>query len=197
MLVTIRKPSKPTALSTWHDSTKVATVIPNGEMPEALNSIPFQEWSSAPQNTDAWAYVEGQANIAEPAFVLPCGKRAAAGVVIQEPDGRIWLVSPTNGFGGYSTTFPKGRVEGSVGLQASAIREAYEETGLQVSISGFLADSMRSLTYTRYYLARRVGGNPAAMGWETQAVHLAPLGCLNKLLTHTNDAPLLPVILAL
>ena len=99
---------------------------------------------------------------------------AAAGAVIEEADGRLWLVAPTNGYAGYKTTFPKGRPESGASLQVTAIREAYEEAGLKVEITGFLADLPRSQTQTRYYTARRVGGTPAAMGWESQAVHLVP-----------------------
>jgi 8-oxo-dGTP pyrophosphatase MutT (NUDIX family) len=60
------------------------------------------------------------------------------------------VVAPSNGFSGYQATFPKGRVEKSLGRQANAIREVFEESGLQVAITAFLADSVRSLTDTRY-----------------------------------------------
>ncbi|WP_159590935.1 hypothetical protein [Hydrogenophaga sp. BPS33] len=35
-------------------------------------------------------------------------------------------------------------------------------------------DVPRTQTYTRYYLAERVGGTPSAMGWESQCVMLVP-----------------------
>ncbi len=76
-------------------------------------------------------------------------------------------------------------------LQATAIREAYEEAGIQVQLTRFLIDVPRSTSYTRYYLARRVGGNPAAMGWESQAVMLVPFERLQNVLTNENDAPIL------
>lgn len=60
-----------------------------------------------------------------------------------------------------------------------------------IAITAFLADSNRSLTYTRYCLGRRVGGTPAAMGWESQAVHLVPRDKLGQLLNHANDKPLI------
>lgn len=81
--------------------------------------------------------------------------------------------------------------------QATAIREAFEEAGLKVKITGFLADSERTETYTRYYLAQRIGGTPAAMGWESQAVHLVPRADLDKFLHHTNDKPLLEALLSM
>jgi 8-oxo-dGTP pyrophosphatase MutT (NUDIX family) len=109
-------------------------------------------------------------------------------VIIIEDDGRVWLVSPTNGFGGYAATFPKGRVDAGGTLQHTAVREAFEESGLAVRLEAFLLDASRTQTYTRYYIARRVAGSPAAMGWETQAVHLVPAARLEELAVHPNDA---------
>lgn len=183
-------------MASWLDSRSVATVTPGGELPAVLNSIPLTDWTEVPESTDAWNTLDGQCDVDEPPFTVPPGKAPASGVVIREVDGRIWLVSPSNGFGGYTTTFPKGRLDAGMNLQASAIREAYEEAGLKVQITGFLADSIRSQSYTRYYLAKRVGGNPASMGWETQAVHLVPRSALHAFLSHPNDQPLLHALLA-
>lgn len=189
--VILTSPSTPTSIQTWAQSASAATVVPNGTMPAELNGIVFDAWQNVPTTSQAWNTVEGQLDFDEPPFVLPQGKQPAAGVVIQEIDGRTWLVSPSNKYAGYKTTFPKGRLDAEVSRQANAIREAFEEAGLKVEITGFLADSSRSLTYTRYYLAKRVGGNPAKMGWESQAVHLVPPSCLASYLTHSNDLPLL------
>jgi ADP-ribose pyrophosphatase YjhB (NUDIX family) len=192
--VVLKHPSIPTSLEAWSHPGSVASTVPDGVLPPQLNDIPFMNWSGAPRSHEVWNTVVGQADIVEPPFVCPKGKDAAAGVVICEPDGRIWLVSPSNGYAGYQNTFPKGRVEKNSPLQAAAIREAFEESGLQVEITAFLADSVRSLTYTRYYLARRIGGTPAAMGWESQAVHLVPHKKLGEFLHHINDQPLIKVL---
>lgn len=192
--VVIQSPSLPTPLEHWLSPQLHATVVPQGALPPALAGIAFDPWHDVPASDAGWASVPGQAPVEEPAFILPPGKAAAAGVVIEEDDGRIWLVAPSNQFGGYQATFPKGRVETGFGLQASAIREAFEESGLRVTITGFLADSLRSQTYTRYYRARRVGGTPAAMGWETQAVHLVPRARLAEVAVHANDQPLIALL---
>ena len=105
-------------------------------------------------------------------MVVKPGLRAASGVVIEEPDGRVWLVSPTNAFGGYKNTFPKGKVDPGLSLQANAIKEAYEESGLRVEITGYLVDVDKTTSTTRYYTARRVGGVPIDMGNESEAVVL-------------------------
>ena len=185
--VLISRPSLPTATAAWLNPGQLATVIPLGALPPVLNGVPFAPWLDVPATNAEWGDVAGQADIVEPAFALPPSKSPAAGVVVVEADGRVWAVSPSNRFGGYDATFPKGRVDPGVNLQATAIREAFEESGLRVQILGHLVDCTRTLTYTRFYLARRVGGNPALMGWESQAVHLVPREQLSTLLCNAND----------
>jgi ADP-ribose pyrophosphatase YjhB (NUDIX family) len=188
--VFIAKPSSPCAPAAWADAAQVATAIPGGDVPPALNGIAFAP-AALPDILSGGA---GPAPVPEPPFVLPAGLRAAAGAVIVEDDGRVWLVAPTNGFGGYAATFPKGRVDGGGALQATAVREAFEESGLAIEIVAFLADARRTRTYTRYYLARRVGGSPATMGWETQAVHLVPPARLAQVAAHANDAAIIAAL---
>lgn len=142
-------------------------------MPPALNGIAFQAWSDPPTDANGWEALAQRSLVAEPAFAAPKGLTAAAGVVIQESDGRIWMVCPTNQFAGYAVTFPKGRTDGK-SLQAAALTEAIEESGRRVRLLRHLIDVKRTQTYTRYYLAERVGGTPSAMGWESQCVMLAP-----------------------
>jgi len=103
--------------------------------------------------------------------------------VIEEPDGRVWVVRPTNGYAGYLCTFPKGRATGGLSLQATAIKECFEESGLRVAIIGTLIDVHRGLTTTRYYRAARIGGTPVDCGWESQAVAPVPK---NKLIAQLN-----------
>ena len=104
-----------------------------------------------------------------------------------EPDGRVWLVAPTNGYSGYQATFPKGRVDAGLTLQACALKETFEETGLKVELVDHLLDVPRAKGFARYYFARRRGGNPADMGWESQAVHLVPQDQLAGLLNRPRD----------
>jgi 8-oxo-dGTP pyrophosphatase MutT (NUDIX family) len=194
-LVVIKHPSQPTPLAAWADPTATATVVPGGPMPAALNGVPFANWTDVPADPQGWQALPGQA-LAEPQYLPHAWKDTAAGVVVEEADGRIWLVAPSNAYGGYTATFPKGRVELGLSLPASALKEAYEEAGLRVALTSFLADAERSQTRTRYYLARRLGGNPADMGWESQAVHLVPRAQLAGFLTNPNDLPLHEALLA-
>lgn len=180
--VPIFKPHQASDPSCWAHADQVAVVTPGGELPEQLNGIALTPWTTAPKTEAEWEHVDGQVEIDEPPFECPEHLEPAAGVVVEEPDGRLWLVAPTNGFGGAPHVFPKGRTD-DMPLQASAIKEAYEESGLQVEINGFVGDFNRTQTRTRFYLAKRVGGTPAAMGWESQAVLLVPREKLGEYLT--------------
>lgn len=181
--VVIHAPHKASAEDTWADADLPATFVPGGPVPVALNGVPFAPWTDAPTSSDEWENVEGQnADLDEPPLELAHGKHAGAGVVVIEDDGRVWLTAPTNKFGGYSYTLPKGTAEMELSLQANSIRECYEETGLQVEITGFLMDVERSTSVARYYTARRVSGSPSEMGWETQAMVLCPLDKLYEYL---------------
>jgi 8-oxo-dGTP pyrophosphatase MutT (NUDIX family) len=187
-LVVIDKPSSPTPSGHWTETGALATAVPVCAMPDTLNGIALAPVTHL--------RIE-DAPVAEPAYVLPPGLAAAAGAVVVEDDGRIWLVSPTNGFGGYAATFPKGRVDAGGTLQHTAIREVYEESGLVVRLEAFLIDVRRTQTYTRYYIAKRIGGCPSAMGWETQAVHLVPAARLEEVAVHPNDQPIIQAVRAL
>ena len=190
--VFIRHPHNPSSPSTWLDPTTLATFIPEGGFPEILNGIPLAPWTEAPKDHAGWARLAGGFHFQEPAFDSK-GLKASAGAAVVEPDGRVWLVAPSNAFGGYKATFPKGKTDGQE-LRTTAIKEVFEETGLQVELVAHLVDVRRSTSMARYYLARRIGGCPTAMGWESQAVHLSPLSDLKPLLHHPNDQPILEAL---
>lgn len=185
--VTITSPTKPTDSSSWHAADKTATFVPDGATPKSLMGVAMKPWT--PPTTDAgWAKVEGQDPTLDHAPPQPVrGKSVAAGVVVMEPDGRVWLVKPTNNFAGYSNTFPKGTMEPGMSLQATAIKEVYEESGLKVKLTGLLGDFERPGSVARYYVGQRTGGTPAKMGWESQAVRLAAPEHLGKLLNASVD----------
>jgi ADP-ribose pyrophosphatase YjhB (NUDIX family) len=193
--VALHRPSVPTPLAAWADPTAVARVVPDGPMPAALGGLAFGPWSDAPRTDVGWARVPGLApDLAEPAWPDAPGRARATGTVVVEPDGRVWVVHPSNAFGGYAATFPKGRLEGAAGAQSQAIRETFEEAGLRVAILAWLVDVPRTTTLTRFWLARRTGGTPAAMGWESQAVSLVPASRLAELVDRPADAPVIEAL---
>ena len=172
--VLITSPHSPGPEAYWHLADQIGTFLPEGPVPAALNGIPCATWREAPTSLEEWSRVPGQLpDLAEPPFD-PQGKQPAAGLIIEESDGRIWIVCPTNRFAGCAASFPKGRADEGLSLQVTAIKETFEETGLQVAITGLVGDFPGVITQARYYRARRVGGTPADMGWESQAVLLVP-----------------------
>ena len=86
--------------------------------------MPFKKWE--PQGD--WAEVDGQNHLVDNS-PLPVGKWIRSGVIIEEPDGRVWLIKPSGGFERGHYTFPKGGIESDLSPQANAIKEAYEESG--------------------------------------------------------------------
>ncbi|WP_291138921.1 NUDIX domain-containing protein [Hydrogenophaga sp.] len=180
-------------MSAWADPEEVACVVPNGPMPVTINGLAASTWSDRPHSPVEWEALAASQSINEPPFEAPANYKRAAGVVTREPDGRVWLVAPSNAFGGYQATFPKGTLDGK-SSQATALVETFEECGLHVRLVRHLIDTKRSVSYTRYYLAERLGGNPADMGWESQAVILAPASRLKALLNNPNDLPILQAL---
>jgi len=165
-------------------------------MPPALNGIAFATWE-APTDPAGWQAEVGVIGFDEPPFEPPPRQRhSTAGTLIEEADGRVWLAVPTNGFANYRITLPKGRIEPGNSLQATAIRETFEETGLRVRLRAFLADTLRTTSFNRFNLAGCIGGTPADMGWESQAMQLVPGTLLRQYLTHPNDQPLLQTLKA-
>jgi ADP-ribose pyrophosphatase YjhB (NUDIX family) len=188
-------PSQECDLDRLADPRASVTFIPGSACAGSLNGVALAHCSLA-EIEHAQASMDAEP-VDEPPFVLPGGKQAAAGAVVLEADGRIWLVSPSNAFGGYTTTFPKGRASPGVSLQATALRETWEESGLRIRLTGWLGDFSRTQTHTRFYLARRVGGHPADMGWESQAVHLATPAQARALLNRATDQAVLKAFVRL
>lgn len=174
-------------------------MVPDGPLPQRLNGVEVSAWTNIPSDRNGWDLLAQQEAefFAEPPMVSVAGKSPASGAVVLEADGRVWVISPSNAFGGYVNTFPKGKIDLGIGPRANALKEAYEECGLKVALTGFLCDAVRGTSVTRYYTARRVGGHPGTMGWETQAVHLVPAGQLAAFASHPNDKPILQALQAL
>jgi ADP-ribose pyrophosphatase YjhB (NUDIX family) len=186
----ILAPTAPSAPATWTDRNATAVFTNASGYPRMLNGVQMTPWV-APTTLDGWAAVAGQNpqfngmpfrvgvrnHAAAGAFRVGVHNHAAAGALILEPDGRIWMTEPTNHihYGGESHTFPEGKVDPGLSLQQAAIKKVYEETGLQVEITGMLGDYHSANQTTRFFIARRVGGTSEEMGRESQAQHLMPL----------------------
>jgi 8-oxo-dGTP pyrophosphatase MutT (NUDIX family) len=194
--VELKQPHQPTALTAWGNPNQLATVTPDSPMPASVGDLVIAPWLEAPTSNEGWKQLAAAIAFDEPPLKPVLGRLPASGAVVVEPDGRVWVVSPSNRFGGYANTFPKGKNElaQALCLRANALKEVFEEAGLQVELTGFLCDSIRSTSVTRYYLARRLGGNPAEMCWESQAVHLVPAAQLAAFVSHPNDQSILAAL---
>ena len=180
--VKIWEPSTPTSAETWSNPSAHAVMTPGHTVLD--NDPRFND------DKPDWSDKSLHGDFNEPKLDNKSGKYLASGVIVHEGDGRVWVVHPSNKFGGYETTFPKGKVDPGLDMRSNAIKEAWEESGLAVQLTGHATDVERSTSYTRYYHAKRIGGHPKNMGWESQAVSLVPKSQLHKVVNHPNDVAL-------
>lgn len=186
--------SDPTGPETWTDPRALAVFAPGSPTPAVLNGIVIAPWTG-PATDEDWQRVDGQA----PQLDSGLGSYAQAmrprvGVIIVEPDGRLWLMEPTNHEpnGQVPLTFPQGPLPPGLSMQAAAIRIAHELTGLKVRITGVLGDYRPgNKSLFRYYIAERTGGSPADMGPRSQAGKLVPFPELETSLVTRRDLRIL------
>lgn len=125
----------------------------------------------------------------ETEYIAKEGYKTSSGmIVIDEQTGKIWLCSPKNQFGGYKNTFPKGTWDDfdasfgsavkNIKLKEVAVKEVFEEAGLEANPIYHLGDYVKTTSQTRYYVGIKTGGNPTMMGWESEAVNLVPVNQL-------------------
>lgn len=189
--VTIERPDVSSPAKNWLDNSKIASVVPGDHNSVPSDILSFKSY----QSPNDWSGQNVNYRYAGPIIGASNtnGKKLASGTITVE-NGRVWVVHPTNQFGGYSATFPKGKLEYPLSLPENAVKETYEETGLLVEILRHAIDIARSTSYTRYYFAERVSGHPADMGWESQKVSLVPIAELHTVCTHLNDAQIVDLI---
>jgi putative (di)nucleoside polyphosphate hydrolase len=89
--------------------------------------------------------------------------RPNVGVVLFHPDGRVWLGRRANTPGPYNWQFPQGGVDEGEDLQAAAVRELQEETGVRTtSLLG------RTEDWLAYDFPADHSGSKIAKGWKGQ-----------------------------
>lgn len=156
----------------------------------ALNGVKIQ-----PAPDGYWTGIKDVVT-GEPEIPTNLGK-VSSGIIVMEDDGRIWVVEPKDHFGGYVNTMPKGKLEPGLSAQQNALKELYEEAGLSAEITGYVGDFKGTTGVSRYYLAKRTGGQPWTAHWESQAVKLVTVqDALDTKLNTERDKEIVVVLLA-
>ena len=127
---------------------------------------------------------------------------SAGGLVVDDrPDGR-WcvLIAHRNASGDLQWTLPKGGPEPGEDLEATALREVKEETGLDAKVVGKLGvidywfvwrpDQVRYHKYVHHYVMTHVGGDTSKRDDEAEDVAWVPSTELLDRMSHANERQL-------
>lgn len=114
-------------------------------------------------------------------------KRSAYGGVVVDSEGRILLREPTDHYGGYVWTFPKGDAEEGEAPEQAALREVREEAGVAARVRApidewFEGDTSR----TKFFLMDLVE-DVGDYGRETQSVRWVSLDEAASLIGQTRS----------
>lgn len=180
------KVSMPTAAAPLPAPLGKALVFKSGEPPDWADMAAGVGFPPGPKPESVMGKGDGELPIGhwkkvhphdkifeDPGKSLKTGLKQSSGVILVEPEG-VWLVEPTGHFGGYTHTFPKGGVSGSLTHQQSALKELWEETGMQGELLTYLGEYKKTTSQTKLYIGKKTVGQPWSAGWETQAVKLVP-----------------------
>ena len=151
--------SKKTGIEFQKDDAGIDGKVLNGVAFKHVSSNSWKKHKDKPLNEPPWPRSH---------------KRKATGVIIMEPDGRMWVYKPSMNYAGYHNTFSGGGLETGLSPQQNARKEAREEMGLDIEITGYLGDVTTRRDVRRYYVAKRVGGTPRDATWEAESVRLIP-----------------------
>lgn len=197
----IHMPTTPSPPSLWPRTDISLVFVPGAPAPAMLNGIPMRS-ATPPADRQAWLahYIEDIAVDVPYPLGFASNGRPTAGVVIFEgwPVPRMWLVVPTNQYGG-RVTLPQGGADEGEPIPVAGLREFFEETGLFARLRGVVGDfgleydptprELRASTSndTRFLWGDRTGGTVRDAGWETQALILATYHDALRLLERARD----------
>jgi ADP-ribosyl-[dinitrogen reductase] hydrolase len=116
------------------------------------------------------------------------GLRVACGGVVFDGDGRIALVKPAGGFGGYAWTFPKGRPDADEHPVAAARREVREEAGIEAVVEWLIPHRFHGTTSETIYFLMRAERSGLPHDAETAEVRWATPVEATKLIGETTHA---------
>jgi len=128
---------------------------------------------------------------------------SAGGVILAEPvpESRIALVARRSARGSLQWTLPKGTQEEGETLTETALREAREESGLEVALIGELAtidywfvwapEQTRYHKFVHYFLMRAIGGDLSLHDDEMEEAGWFTLEEAREMMAFANERRLL------
>ena len=134
--------------------------------------------------------------------------RAAGGVVCRPAGDGGWEVLLVGGAADHPDYwgFPKGKQEQGEAIEATAVREVAEETGIRIELLALAGETNYTFTRpdgerqdktVRYFLARAVGGDMADRDFEREFAAWLPTRQAADRLTFPEDRAILHDALAL
>lgn len=126
-------------------------------------------------------------------------EETSAGGLVVDDQGRAAIISRRNKRGRVVWSLPKGHLEEGETLEAAAVREVGEETGIIGRVLAplgvidfyFTAESRRIHKTVHHYLLRAEGGELSADDVEVEDVAWVPLDELDDTLTYADERGLL------
>lgn len=162
--------------------------------PSAPTGIYSKTGDPAPKPTGHW---EGIPDVALPDGPGATGTPAkASGIILLNPDGKVWIRKVSGAFGGYEYSFAKGQVEPGLTEQQNAHKELYEEMGLEGTVDDVLGTFKKTTGTAKYFIGTKTGGDPSKFEFETESVHLVTLNEAENLLNHPSDKEVLAALKA-
>jgi 8-oxo-dGTP pyrophosphatase MutT (NUDIX family) len=125
-------------------------------------------------------------------LVLRRERGSYSGLLIGRSTPRIW-------------SLPNGHVESNESIEAAALREVQEETGIEATIIvklsdiryWFYANKMKHSKIVHFFLMRYVGGTPTPQEGEVDEVIWVKLDEMPEMLTHVNERRLIEIAQAI
>ena len=120
----------------------------------------------------------------------PTTRKMSYGGVVFDKQGRILLVAPKGGYGGYAWTYPKGRPNPGETPKQAAEREVLEESGIEARVTGEIDKDFAGSTsrMTRYFIMAPTDAEPKPPGAETREIRWATPNEVPELV-EGNNAP--------
>ncbi len=121
-------------------------------------------------------------------LVLQRDRGNFSGLIIGRSTPRIW-------------SLPKGHIEPNESIEAAALREVQEETGIEASIIvklsdiryWFYANKLKHSKIVHFFLMRYVDGDPTPQQGEVDETLWVKLDELSEMLTHVNERRLIEI----